>query len=344
MIIGYGICGGGEAGRYMKATLDEFRRLTDTTIILGNNITEAERKLIQSYGFLLVEDNREWGTLQWKIKQDFIENHVSKLVKEGDWLVCLDMDEVFCSHITKEWITNAPLDAYHVFVVDLWDEGYKPESCFWNVRLWKWNGVTTWKQKPVHCGLSPEWTYHYHRFAPFLLKHYGLKDKKDRERKILRYEKYDPNAQHLDKKYYDMLKSDKSKPFNEKELCGIIEAEVTSYKQTKPKQKTMPQKKKYAYVTNAAGITNDIPVEMLAETLKQPGMTFVGYAENMEKEIEKMFFEADKETALMDIVEPVIEPIVEVPLVAPVEAPIETTREEVIPVKTEKKRGRPKKK
>ena len=25
-------------------------------------------------------------------------------------LVCLDMDEVFCKHLTKEWLENAELD------------------------------------------------------------------------------------------------------------------------------------------------------------------------------------------------------------------------------------------
>jgi hypothetical protein len=334
MILGYGICGGGEAKRYMKETLDEFRRLCDSVIILGNNLTQDEVLLIRLYGFKLVEDNREWGRLQWKIKQDFIENHVSKLVKKGDWLVCLDMDEVFCSHLTREWIEKAPFEAYHVFVVDLWDDGYKPESCFWNVRLWKWNGETKWKQKPVHCGLAPEWTYLYNRFAPFILKHYGLKSKSDRQKKIERYEKYDASAKYLDKRFYDMLKSDRNKPFDEAKMCDIIEKEVSTYQQTKPKQKIMAKPKKYAYVTNAAGITNDIPVEMLAETLKQPGMKFVGYAEDMTKEIEQMFQEAEKPVEVIEAPTPVEI----VPEALPIAPEVSIT-----PAKAEKKRGRPKK-
>ncbi len=122
MIIGYGICGGGEAQRYMKETLEEFKRLCDQVIILGNNIGQSERNLINGYGFKLVEDNREWGIQQWRIKQEFLEHHVSKITKEGDMLICLDMDEVFCSHLSKEWLESAPLDAYHVFVVDLWND------------------------------------------------------------------------------------------------------------------------------------------------------------------------------------------------------------------------------
>lgn len=293
MIIGYGIAGPGEANRYMRRTLDEFKRLCDTTIILGNNITNAERELIAEYGFQLVEDNREWGINQWKLKEDFINNHVSKLVHNGDMLVCLDMDEVFGSNLTREWINAAPLDAYHVFIVDIWndEEHYKPESCFWNVRLWRWNGETKWKQKPVHCGLAPEWAYYYHRFAPFILKHYGLMKQSDRERKIARYEKYDPHARHMERKYYRMLADNTAKPFNEQEVSDTITKEVATYQQSKPKMSPVPKKKRFAYVKNPHGMTVDIPEAQLAETLRRKGFEFIGWADEMEAEMEKLFEE-----------------------------------------------------
>lgn len=277
MIIGYGICGGGEAKRYMNETLEQFKLLCDDVIILGNNITDDERGLIKRHGFKLVEDNREWGKLQWRIKQDFLERNVAKLAKNGDMLVCLDMDEVFCSHITKDWIEKAPLDAYHVFVVDLWNdtEHYKPESCFWNVRIWRWNGQTKFKEKPVHCGLAPEWTYYYHRFAPFLLKHYGLMKEEDRNRKIERYEKYDPKAIHLERKFYNMLKDKSSKSFDENKLCETIEKEVADYKQTKPRAKDIVAQPRFAYVRNPAGKIYDIPEKDVAETIKRPGFVFI---------------------------------------------------------------------
>lgn len=282
MIIGYGICGGGEASRYMKETLDEFKRLCDDVIILGNNIGTAERSLISKYKFKLVEDNRTWGVLQWKIKQDFIDRHVSQLAKNGDMIVCLDMDEVFCKHLSKQWIESAPLDAYHVFVVDLWNDEnhYKAESCFWNVRLWRWNGQTEWKQKPVHCGLAPQWAYYYHRFAPFILKHYGLMKKEDRISKLARYDKYDPTAQHLERKYYDMLKSDMATVFEEELICKKIEKEVAEYKQTKPRQKDIKPEVRYAYVKNPSGRIYDIPEKDLHETLKRKGFEFVGWLDN----------------------------------------------------------------
>lgn len=282
-IIGYGICGPGEASRYMRATMEEFKRLCDKTIILCNNVTAAEKALISEYGFKIVEDDREWGKEQWRIKQEFLENEVARIARPGDMMVCLDMDELLDKHCTREWLSAAPLEAYHVYVVDLWDEGYKPESCFWNVRLWKWNGNTKFREKPVHCGLAPEWAYFYHRFAPFMLKHYGLKDKADRMRKIARYEKYDPTGKWLSKKHYDTYRSDKSVPFDEEKLHNIISDEVASYKQTKPKQMTTTQpKKRFAFVRNPAGVIIDIPDYTVEETLRRKGFEFVRWTDEEE--------------------------------------------------------------
>ncbi len=288
-IVGYGICGPGEAKRYMRATLEEFKRLCDETIILCNNVGEAEKTLIKEYGFKFVDDNREWGVDQWKIKQDFVTNHVAAL--KPDFCVCLDMDEVFTKHLSRGWIESAPLDAYHVFIVDLWndDDHYKPESCFWNVRLFRWNGETKFKEKPVHCGLAPEWTYYYHRFAPFILKHYGLMRPEDREKKIERYLKYDPNSKHMERKYYKMLADPTAKPFKESEISATIAKEVETYQQTKPRNKQPQMKPRYAYVKNPHGVVVDIPEKSLADTMRQPGFEFVGWAEDTQKEMEKLF-------------------------------------------------------
>lgn len=305
-VIGYGLCGPGEADRYMKETLDCFKRLCDEVIILCNNCDQAELDLIDSYGFKRVTDRREWGTHQWRIKQDFIERDIKQTANEGDVLVCLDMDEVLSERCTKEWLMEAPLDAYHVFIVDLWNDPqhFKLESCFWNVRIWKWNGETKFKAKPVHCGLAPEWTYHYHRHAPFLLLHKGLMTKETRERKIKRYQKYDPHAEHLDMKYYDMLKSDAARPFDEEALADQIAEEVATYNQTKPKASMIKTPKpRFAYVKNPHGMVVDIPERHLAMTMKQKGFEFIGWADESQDEIEEMFAD-DEEVGQVPVHKP----------------------------------------
>lgn len=297
-VVGYGICGRGESERYMRSTLDEFKRLCDEVVILCNNVNPQEKALIYEYGFRMVQDNREWGKLQWKIKQDFIETHIAPIVSKGDMLVCLDMDEVFDSRLTKEWLLAAPLDAYHVYIVDLWNdpEHYKPESCFWNVRIWRWNGETKWKQKPVHCGLAPEWAYHYYRLAPFFLKHYGLMKPEDRVKKLERYAKYDPEAAHLDKRYYDMLRSNRALPFDEQKMRDNIDKEFATYKPTKPQPRPDMKKERYAYVKNPHGEVIDIPERHLKQTMARGGFEFVGWAEDAQKEMDELFGDVEVPT------------------------------------------------
>jgi hypothetical protein len=262
-VIGYGICGGGEAKRYMRATLNEFKRLCDETIILGNNITDAERNLIKEYGFRLVEDDREWGRNQWRIKEDFVRDHVSKL--SPDWLICLDMDEVFHRSFTRDSFGELGKlgGGFRVFIVNLWNDGYKAKRCFWNVRIWRWNGDVGFERKPLHCGLAPRWTYFTNLHAPYILKHYGLMLAKDRQAKINRYKQYDPNQIQTSSEYYRSLGENDCDEFNEDELQAKVEAEVKTYKQTRKEiKKVMTQE--FIYIRRTKdGMLLDIPKAML---------------------------------------------------------------------------------
>lgn len=315
-VVGYGICGPGEAARYMRETLDEFKRLCDVVVICVNvpdgytyEDLKPEMDLIQQYGFRQFVDHREWGKMQWKIKEDFLKTEVSRYADVGDMVVCLDMDETLDRHLTKSWLLEAELDAYHVFVVDLWNDPqhYKPESCFWNVRIFRWNGIIDFTKKPLHCGLAPEWARAYNRYAPFLLLHKGLMAKKDRERKIARYDKYDPNSQYLGKPYYAMIRSDTAEEFDEEKVHATISAEVATYKQSRPSGPSIYMNKKeerYAYFRNGAGMTVDVPEKHVELTKKQPGMTFVGWAHDAAKEIEELFEEDDAPIVADDDADP----------------------------------------
>lgn len=238
-LVGYGICGAGEADRYLTQTLDAFK-ICDEVIILGNNIGEAERSLIQKYRYILLEDNREWGKLQWKIKEDFVKNHVAKL--NPDWTLVLDMDEVPDKDFTKESLDKLGKtgDSFYFYVVNLWDDGYFPPSCFQNIRLWSWKrkneeGFYDFKRKPVHCGLAPAWTYFYGQQTPYILLHYGLKDRENRQRKVERYNKYDPNASYMKAEYYEWLRSGEAVPFD----YDTVKKEVSEhYKKIKLSYKT----------------------------------------------------------------------------------------------------------
>jgi uncharacterized protein YlaI len=280
-IVGYGICGPNEP--YLEATLKEFERLCDEVIICFNNATEKEKALVNSFGFKMVENNTEWGKFQWKIKQDFLTNHVAKL--NPDMCVCLDMDEVFDKHLTKEGLYalyDSQFQAFYFFIINLWDDGYQKERSFWNIRAWKWNGDTKFPQKNLHCGLAPEWTWVRAFYSPYILKHYGLKDKERREAKAQRYDKYDPNARFIAKEYYDSLRSSPQvTPFDE----DVLHQEVVNYvRDIKQKYINIPMvKEEVAYIQTLSGETSAVPKAKLADYLKQGCKHLVDYETLSEK-------------------------------------------------------------
>jgi hypothetical protein len=270
-IIGYGVCGPHE--QYLEDTLKEFKRLCDEVVIVGNNLDEASARLIDSYGFHLVIDDREWGKHQHQIKEDLLAKEVSQL--KPDWCIALDMDETFDPKMSRadfEKIT-AYGNALYFYIINLWNEGWKRQWSFWNVRAFKWNGVTKFINRPLHCGLAPEWAYHYGSYAPYLLFHKGLKEKEARLRKVKRYETYDPKAKYRDRSYYEGLKEETCEPLNLEQIYQLLNKEL-DYKSQKPKEMKI-MTSKYFYVRTPHGETVDIPERDLAETLARPGFTLI---------------------------------------------------------------------
>jgi len=292
-IVGYGVAGPNEPR--LEATLQEFTRLCDEVIICGNNIDETSKEKITSRGFSFVEDNREWGINQWKIKEDFLTKHVSKL--KPDLCVCLDMDEVFDKNLTKEGLYklyNSQFPAFYFFIVNLWDEGYSPDRNFWNIRAWKWNGETKFPRKNLHCGLAPEWTWARAFYSPYILKHYGLKDKERRELKAKRYDKYDPNARFIAKEYYSSLRSNPQVlPFDEDQLHQTVVQYVQDIKQKYIQP--MEKKEDFIIIETPKGETAYVPKNKLADYTKQ-GCKVVGDYNAIEKIIDKINDEVPKET------------------------------------------------
>lgn len=303
-VIGYGICGKGEAKHYMRATMEEFKRLCDDTILLLNNVSPAEKKLIKEYGFKTITDNREWGLFQNKIKEDFIRDHVSKL--RPDWCVCLDMDEVFEARFTRQELEKITLDGwgFHFYIVNLWNTGHKPRLNFWNVRMWKWTGDCIFENRPLHPGLAPKWAYQINQYAPFILKHYGLKDKEDRMRKVERYDKYDPNAKYRSRSYYEDLKTDDCSPYNEDSVHKEVAEYVQKYKPTIIKKPMTQPPKDYTIIKrtnvktgedfNFEVETRDIQL-YLKQTTPQMRFEVVGKVSEVVDEMEELFKEPEIE-------------------------------------------------
>lgn len=239
-IIGIGVCGGGEADRYMEKTLQEFKRLCDITLIVTCNATKKEKDLLDAYGIEHYEDNREWGIHQPSIKTDLL-NRARKL--NPDWIIALDMDEIFAPEFTREEaerLAQTTEYAYYFMIVNLYND---PEHFahsagiqrFWNIRYYKFAPEygLEFQKKNLHCGLAPPFAYKYGWYAPYYVEHFGLMKKEDRLAKAQRYASYDPTARFKNRIYYDELLVElKSFPFDRK---GLLE-KLRSLQDTQPRK------------------------------------------------------------------------------------------------------------
>ena len=250
-ILGLGVCGKGEAGFYMKKTLEEFKRLCNKTIIATNDATQAEIDLIEKYGFEHYEDNRVWG-----MKQPFIKSDLLAHAKDynPDWIVALDMDEQFCPEVTREVLERLASTeeiGWYFMIVNLYgddkhfahDIGIKR---FWNVRYYKYMPELglQFQEKRLHCGIAPPYAYKFGWYAPYYINHRGLMTQGDRQRKTERYNKYDPDARYIPKQYYDDLKRElRPIPFNRKKLLEQLRDEKSCQPRITPKPWLNEEKK-----------------------------------------------------------------------------------------------------
>lgn len=232
--------------------------------------------MIASYGFKTVEDNREWGNNQHKIKEDFVREHVAKL--QPDICVCLDMDETFVNvernDIERVFKNN---QAFHVYIANLWNDGYRSDWSFWNVRMWGWkyreklgDSFFEFEKRPLHCGLAPKWAYALNIHAPFVLEHYGLKEKEDRQKKVERYEKYDPDQRYRHPSYYEALKTDWAEEYDRDEVVRKVEQEIDSLKQPLHREPHIRKKdfgKKVAVVREADNFVFEVEEKFLQQQL-----------------------------------------------------------------------------
>ena len=210
-IVGLMVCGPGEVDRFLRRPLEQFKKLCDDVVICLNGNDENRDRVIKDYGFWSYHDDREWGIYQPKIKTDLLKR-IGKL--RPDWVLPLDADEemVDMTRQTLEEISSERRACYY-YIVNLWNDEfhYKRAISFWNIRFFKFmpSMGLEYIKKPVHCGLAPPYAYTFGTYVPHLVRHYGLMKSEDREKKVERYSRYDPQAKHLGlKSWYDALRQD----------------------------------------------------------------------------------------------------------------------------------------
>lgn len=220
-IAAFMIVGPGEGGRWLKKVLHQL--WADDIAICLNNADDYTKAVVKSYNCYVVEDNREWGKFQNRIKEDFLKKIAEEL--KPDWVWCLDADEVFDKRFTREKAEELAASttdvSYHFWCIQLWNDEahWRPDLSFPNVRFYKLvpsYGLNFFPQ-PLHCGLAPWYAYKYASDSGLIFKHYGLMRSEDRARKVARYAKYDPKEQYKAPTWYKALRNEKApvEPFEE---------------------------------------------------------------------------------------------------------------------------------
>jgi hypothetical protein len=284
-VIGFMVCGPNE--KYLKGTLDEFKRLCDDAVIATNNADKETIDLIKSYGYWTYEDNREWGVSQPLIKTDLLKK-IGGL--RPAVVVPLDADERFDGSYSRELLEeySRRYPAIYFYIVNHWnDEDHHRKSLgFWNIRQFNYlpEYGLQYIRKNLHCGLGPPWAYHYGSYVPHFIHHYGLMEAEARKRKVQRYEKYDPSAKWKDRAYYEALKTETvGSSFSEREMLDKLREEVEKMGSQKKNMFQKHPNEKYVYVRRVADDKRlDMKESEWLEAQKtQPGkFIYLGYAED----------------------------------------------------------------
>lgn len=283
-IIGQMVVGPGESKRFLDKSLPRLQEICDDVVVLLNNVDADTHQYVLDTGVRSFEDNREWGTNQHLLKQKLVDLVISI---GADWVLTADADEVFDESITREDIealADKGGSGFNFYIINLYDDGYTPDWSFWNVRMYQCTDEWSMKMydQPLHCGSAPEVAMRTSNYSPFIVWHYGLKNKKDRDKKVARYEKYDPEAKYKGRSYYQFLSSNLTPtPVDTDKLRALVADEVRDYKHTFPNMNKHTQKYFYVRATNERKIDPitgkpmskliDVPEHSLKHTLRQSG-------------------------------------------------------------------------
>lgn len=174
-----------------------------TLMYLETNAHQIEdEKIIELYK----SDKRMWDKNEVTQRQLLWENTISK-AKHGDWIVCLDADELFDHpRELKYMLESLPqhIDGLGFRLFDMWDMEHYREDNLWKAHFYPWTFAVrydeqkeyVWHDKALHCGRFP--ANASERMLPTMIpvRHYGWALEEDRKKKYDRYMRIDGDGKH----------------------------------------------------------------------------------------------------------------------------------------------------
>lgn len=207
-----------EAGRYLKAVLDQLSEYVDGIVIVDDASTDETPEICLNHPGVLVyhrlpeplfnSDEAALRSLLW-----------DKTVElNPKWVMAVDADEIFESDIIKEipeLTTQKQVDFFFFTTIHFWDNlSYYRVDGLWDPKLSKTPCLYRlhkdigyhWSNRKLHCGRFPVECYQYPlSLSKVPLLHLGYVKKQDQISKSQRYLSVDPEGRYCPLNHYQSI-------------------------------------------------------------------------------------------------------------------------------------------
>lgn len=214
-----------EADRWLIETIAQMQKLCDRLIFLDDGSTDETPEICEQYGEVHRSRDSFWATNEIMQRRALWDLATAE-AKEGDWILCLDADEILVGDIEYlkrdiEIFGNAlPKSSIAFPLYDMWDEEHYREDQYWNAHTRPWEMMVryhpsikyVWREQKLHCGRFPlnagqpinaEKSLYF--IPKIKIKHMGWSTPEDRRRKYIRYINADPDGKYGIKAQYESI-------------------------------------------------------------------------------------------------------------------------------------------
>ena len=196
-----------EVDRWLHNYLDQHDTLVDRLIVLDDASTDGSDNICRDYGanvYSFFNKTSLWESNELALRKE-LWRLTTEQANDGDWILCLDADELFVSghmEYIKYLCKVLPIGVNGIGfrLHDMWSDTKYRDDEHWQAHKYLWPMMVRyrkgfdyqWLEKPLHCGRFPANASNscYPTMIP--IKHMGWSREADREKKFERYMRIDP--------------------------------------------------------------------------------------------------------------------------------------------------------
>lgn len=207
-----------EENRYLRQVLGRLQGHIDEAVIIddgsSDNTVDICRSILKDIPLHIFEN----GDSMFSNESVLRKKQWSETIKTNpDWILNLDADELIEDSFwdaAQKQMDNTEYDVYCFRLYDMWNATHYREDEYWNAHntyrpfLMRYQPAFhyEWNESNQHCGRFPMNIFSFKkRELEARIQHFGWATKEDREAKLKRYQKLDPDAIYGIKEQYDSI-------------------------------------------------------------------------------------------------------------------------------------------